>query len=1169
MKRNLFTILCVLIMAGMLTALVTPVQAEPAAQNGVQWAGAWQMGPAIDSALWGGTAGDGWARINGATWSGDDRIFFLGLRAEDNDTFSDVIAFDPSTLLYSNTGADMPVPVSNYVVAGVPDDGRGHGYGLYIVSGRTSTGAQTGAVQVYYPAENIAQQITTDPLPLSPARSVGATVYLNGRMYSWGGFDGATMYADTWVYDFAAPAGSRWSNTGCDLPMAMSYIAGAADGDLIYSIGGDTFEGGGLVPQVKTYVLNTNNLAACWQDAAMADLPAANGDAPAVYVPPGTYMGGAYGAIFTIGGVWPSPGPDRWVWRYDILADTWTEFPDLAIPAPASGRRNQAAVFVPEATKGLGNGIPGIWTFGGYDGSGTNAMTATSEFFSVVGEGVYLLPNSVEGVGVPGSYAQIDFTLLNLSGEEQTFDISYSSSSSWMVGFIPNPVGPVESGDEATFIMRVLIPDTVICPDEALFDIHAISETDPLVNDSQTVNIRAACGVTGIITDTNTGIPIKDAYVWMQTDPDGLVGEYYDGFTDENGVYVMVDVVPGTYYWSATAAFHQSSYYKDGWPDGATLITIPDDSVQNASLDAAIPTLTPDAISASAMVGAPVEVPVTIGNDGSGPLYYSIDIIDTGTKKIDAVPGLPQLDPQVQNELEGGGTSDIVVVLESQADLSAAGRITDWAERGQYVYDTLNAHAARTQTGIRRALDAAGVNYKPLYIINALIVDSADANTVGMLLARPDVAQVVGNHAIKVENRETSVFNQALQSPPGPEAVGWNISLINADDVWAKGYTGVGIVVAEIDTGTQWDHPALKLKYRGWNGASADHNYNWYDPYGQYPTAPYDPGGHGTHVMGTMVGDDGAANQIGVAPGAKWISCKGGDAVSGYLLTTELLECAQWILAPTDLTGANPMPELRPQVVNNSWGGGPNDYWYTGAVSAWRAAGIFPAFAAGNEGPGCSTTHSPGDYWNSFATGAINNTSTIASFSSRGPALYTGINKPQLTAPGVSIRSSVPGSGYANYDGTSMASPHTAGAVALLYSAAPELIGRIEWTTAMLNMNAFGIGANEGCGGDQPGDIPNNTYGFGRLDILASVDAILEESVPEWVTSDKSGGLVESGGSDVVTFTLNPHPDALPGDTFSALALITADAPGGPNWFLWIDLTVAPPMKIYLPSIMR
>ena len=121
----------------------------------------------------------------------------------------------------------------------------------------------------------------------------------------------------------------------------------------------------------------------------------------------------------------------------------------------------------------------------------------------------------------------------------------------------------------------------------------------------------------------------------------------------------------------------------------------------------------------------------------------------------------------------------------------------------------------------------------------------------------------------------------------------------------------------------------------------------------------------------------------------------------------------------------------------------------------------------------------------------------------------------------------------------------------------------------MLNMNAFGIGANEGCGGDQPGDIPNNTYGFGRLDILASVDAILEESVPEWVTSDKSGGLVESGGSDVVTFTLNPHPDALPGDTFSALALITADAPGGPNWFLWIDLTVAPPMKIYLPSIMR
>lgn len=1171
MKKSLFSLCCVLVMAGMLAALALPVQAQPAGAGTQQWAGAWQMGPSIDAALWGGVAGNGWARITGYYWTGDERVYFLGLRAEDNNTYGDVIYFDVSSRTYGNTGVDMPVPVSNYVIVGVPNDLRGHGFGLYIVSGRTSSGAQTGAVQVYYPDENLVEQITSDPLPAAPARSVGAAAYADGKLYVWGGFDAASMYADTWVYDFAAAAGSRWTNTGCNLPLAMSYISSTAVGDLIYSIGGDTYESAALVPQVKTYVLDTNNMAACWQDAAMADLPEAVGDAPAVFVPAGTYMGGSDGAIFTVGGVWPTPGPYRFVWRYDMGTDTWEEFPELAIPTPATGRRNQAAVFVPPYAKGLGDGVPGIWTFGGYDGSGTNAMTETSEFFSVTGEGVVLLPDAVEAVGVPGSTAMLGFTLLNISGAPDTFDISYSSASTWTVTFDPDPVGPVADGESAIFTMSVLIPPEVECPDEAVFDVIATSVTDPGITDMQTVTIRAACGITGTITDTNTGEPIENAYVWMQTDPDGLTGDYYDGFTDGGGNYLFVDVTPGTYYWGADAAFHSVSYYELGWPDGAVMVTVPDDTVVDASLDAAILTLDPSVIDVEGMAGVPLEVPVDIGNDGSGPLRFDISIEEPFIiKGTEAVPGLPRLDPQVQTELDAAGSSDIVVVLASQADLSAADEIADWAERGQYVYDTLNAHASLAQTGVRRMLDAAGVSYKPLYIINALIVDAADTATVNLLLARPDVAQIVGNHQIAVEDTRVSAFNQILQSPPGPEAIGWNISLINADDVWALGYNGTGTVVAEIDTGTQWDHPALMTHYRGWNGTTADHNYNWFDPYEQYPDAPFDPGGHGTHVMGTMVGDDGGANQIGVAPGAKWISCKGGDEVSGYLLTTELLECAQWILAPTDLTGANPMPELRPHVVNNSWGGGPNDYWYSGAVHAWRAAGIFPAFANGNEGPGCSTAHSPGDYWNSYATGAIDNTSTIASFSSRGPAAYTGFLKPQITAPGVSIRSSVPGSGYALYNGTSMASPHTAGAVALLYSAAPELIGQIEWTAGMLSYNAFGIGDNEGCGGDQPGDIPNNTYGYGRLDILESVNRALDGHLPpDWVTLDKYGGEVAPGEAETITFTITPPMDALPGEEYTALAWVTADAPGGPDWMLWIYLTVLEGNRISLPVILR
>src|SRR5262249_44865187 len=143
--------------------------------------------------------------------------------------------------------------------------------------------------------------------------------------------------------------------------------------------------------------------------------------------------------------------------------------------------------------------------------------------------------------------------------------------------------------------------------------------------------------------------------------------------------------------------------------------------------------------------------------------------------------------------------------------------------------------------------------------------------------------------------------------------------------------------------------------------------------------APCDNNGHGTHTMGTMVGGDNGANQIGVAPGAQWITAKGCESSS--CSSSSLLAAGQWMLAPTDLNGQNPRPDLRPNIVSNSWGSDSGtDTFYRVIVQAWVNAGIFPVFAIGNSGPSCSTADAPGTYPESFGIGATDISDNIASF---------------------------------------------------------------------------------------------------------------------------------------------------------------------------------------------
>jgi subtilisin family serine protease len=326
--------------------------------------------------------------------------------------------------------------------------------------------------------------------------------------------------------------------------------------------------------------------------------------------------------------------------------------------------------------------------------------------------------------------------------------------------------------------------------------------------------------------------------------------------------------------------------------------------------------------------------------------------------------------------------------------------------------------------------------------------------------------------------------------------------------VWALGYTGQGVVVGGQDTGYQWNHPALINHYRGWDGTNANHNYNWHDaihglnphntgnnPCGYNLTAPCDDNSHGTHTMGTMVGDDGAGNQIGMAPGAKWIGCR--NMERGWGTPATYTECFQWFVAPTDLNGQNPDPSKAPDVINDSWycppaEGCADPLILQSVVENVRAAGIVVVFAAGNSGSGCSSINAPGAMYDaSFTVGATDSGDNIAGFSSRGPVTVDGSNrlKPNVSAPGVNIRSSVPVNSYASgWSGTSMAGPHVVGLVALLLSAHPELRGQVDTIEHIIESSAVPRTDSQSCG-DIPGtDVPNNTYGWGRVDALAALN---------------------------------------------------------------------------------
>jgi len=451
-----------------------------------------------------------------------------------------------------------------------------------------------------------------------------------------------------------------------------------------------------------------------------------------------------------------------------------------------------------------------------------------------------------------------------------------------------------------------------------------------------------------------------------------------------------------------------------------------------------------------------------------------------------------KIEPLVLQELAGKGQTDFFVWMVEKADLSPAKDLATKGEKGQFVFDALRAMADRSQKDLRGTLDAQGVTYQSFYIVNRILVKGGSEALLRDLAARADVAQITANHTFQLEE---PMINP--NPPAKTQAVEPNISFVKAPEVWALGYTGQGTVVAGNDTGLDETHPAIAPHYRGCldppSCTSWDHNYNWWDATGTYPSDPYDGHGHGTHTTGTMVGDDGAGNQVGMAPGAQTVHCKnmdnGGGGQDSWFLT-----CFEWDLAPWDLTGADPRTDLAPDAINNSWGywGGGQNQFRT-AVDNLLAAGIVVEVSAGNEGSGCQSLRSPGDYQEVFTTGSVNHAGgvlpgTLTGFSSRGPSSLDGNYFPDFMAPGENIRSSVPGGGYAGgWSGTSMSGPHVTALIGLLWSANPALRGQIDTTYSIIQQTVTPLTGQGGsnCGGDYNVG-PNNDWGYGTIDAYAA-----------------------------------------------------------------------------------
>ncbi|MUV37304.1 Bacillopeptidase [Lentibacillus sp. JNUCC-1] len=441
-------------------------------------------------------------------------------------------------------------------------------------------------------------------------------------------------------------------------------------------------------------------------------------------------------------------------------------------------------------------------------------------------------------------------------------------------------------------------------------------------------------------------------------------------------------------------------------------------------------------------------------------------------------------------------TNEIADKTELRAQNQSLSKAEVKVKKQKTVVSSLMEKSKSTQKGLEAYLEKATKNehvkaFNSYYIVNGFSV-TGDVDSMEEIAQFSEVKSVLLDEEKKLILPEEQPDQQKTEKSAA-EDVAWNIERMGVPEVWDRGYDGEGVVVANIDSGVDWAHPALKEKYRGYDPDHPDdpnHEFNWHDATSNIGV-PVDSNGHGTHTMGTMVGQEpDGSNKIGVAPSAKWITARAFSGGTGN--DSDILEAAEWILAPKDENGI-PHPEKAPDIVNNSWGGNPIDNdWFRPMVQSWKSVGIVPVFSAGNAslfmGADPGTISSPGNYPESIAVGATDEDDNLASFSLRGPT-EGGELKPDVSAPGVNIRSAYPGESWDEYEykvlnGTSMSAPAVAGTIALMKQADEELT--VDAIEDILKVSA--VPRTD----DEYPDSPNNGYGYGQVDANTVMQAVEE-----------------------------------------------------------------------------
>jgi len=465
------------------------------------------------------------------------------------------------------------------------------------------------------------------------------------------------------------------------------------------------------------------------------------------------------------------------------------------------------------------------------------------------------------------------------------------------------------------------------------------------------------------------------------------------------------------------------------------------------------------------------------------------------------------IDPLLSEEM-GRRSNDekikVVVIMKSHYDRTELNRRADYyatrAQRREFVVSELKEFATATQYDLRHALSEMqrnGLTTEPtiLWMANALSFEATQA-AIQDLAQRNDI-EIIG-YAIE---RNCIPDEEEARPASATREITPNVTQVSADQVWALGYTGEGVVVAVIDTGVNYNH--LDLAGHLWDGGS-EFPHHGYDVYNN-DNDPMDDHGHGTHCSGTVCGDGTAGSQTGMAPQATLmcIKCLNGDGNGG---ATEISNGIQWAVEH----GCD-MFSMSLGLPNSTI---PDRTLLRYTCEAALDAGIVAAIAAGNEGtqqgmypipnnvrvPGsCPPPYmdevqgeNPGGQTCSVCIGAVDYNDNAASFTSRGPLTWTntefgdypynpgiGLIRPDLCAPGVDIKSANFQSitGYTSMSGTSMATPCAAGCMALMLSKdinlTPSEVCRILEETAL-----------------PLADGKSNIYGFGRINVLAAVEEI-------------------------------------------------------------------------------